>query len=136
MPDHLEETFREVDGRIRKLENAEYSELGLEATINETLSLVKMMMRAYRGDRQENAGVASLADSDDPLAVFRAFVKGDPSLNAVRDNLRELVYYHNCIDSHRLDALPPNAAIMAVRTVRHIYLYLRTRLAQSHRLTK
>jgi len=68
---------------------------------------------------------------EDVLITFKRFVKGDPSLNAVRDNIRELVYYQNCITVNCLDSLPKVPAKMAVRTVRHIYLYLRSRVEQA-----
>lgn len=70
----------------------------------------------------------------DLLLVFKAFVKGDPSLNAVRDNVREIVYYQNCLAENREDALPSNPERMAVRTVQHIYFYLRSRLEQEELL--
>ena len=57
------------------------------------------------------------------LDAFRTLAKGDPSWNAVRDNLRELIYYRNCIASGREDALPPVPEKMAIRTARHLYLY-------------
>lgn len=66
----------------------------------------------------------------DLLQVLKAFVKGDPSLNAIRDNVREIVYYQNCLTENREDALPKNPAKMAVRTLQHIYFYLRSRLEQ------
>jgi hypothetical protein len=53
--------------------------------------------------------------------------RADPSWNAVRDNLRELVYYRNCLAEGRNDALPPAAAKMAIRTARHLHLYFTTR---------
>ncbi|MDH5256875.1 MAG: hypothetical protein OEX07_02675 [Gammaproteobacteria bacterium] len=71
-----------------------------------------------------------LPDSDDLLVIFKAFVKGDTSLTAVRDNVRELVYYRNCILEDRFDALPKNPEKMALHTIRHIYLYLRSRADQ------
>jgi len=61
------------------------------------------------------------------LEAFKSLVKSDPSWNAVRDNLRELIYYRNCIETGRRDALPPVAEKMAIRTARHLYLYFRTR---------
>ena len=70
-------------------------------------------------------------DTDtDLLQLLKAFVKGDPSLNAVRDNVREIVYYQNCLAENRQDALPKNPAKMAVRTLQHVYFYLRSRLEQ------
>ncbi len=107
---------------------------GATAWQHDTLDLAKKLLRAYHRDRvgAETAGTG--IDSEDVLEVFKAFVKGDPSLNAVRDNLREIVYYRNCIDMKREDALPPKPANMAVRTARHVYLYLRTRALKEHRL--
>ena len=72
----------------------------------------------------------SLVADEDVLVTFKRFVKGDPSLNAIRDNIRELVYYHHCVAADRLESLPKAPAQMAVRTVRHIYLYLRSRVEQ------
>ena len=72
----------------------------------------------------------SIEKSNDLLEVLKAFVKGDPSLNAIRDNVRELVYYQNCIAQDRSDALPEKVNAMIVHTVRHIYFYLRSRCEQ------
>ncbi len=128
--------FTEVDERLLALEKTlnQGGELPLAATVDDTLDLAKKLLRAYHRDRvgAETAGTG--IDSEDVLEVFKAFVKGDPSLNAVRDNLREIVYYRNCIDMKREDALPPKPANMAVRTARHVYLYLRTRALKEHRL--
>jgi hypothetical protein len=63
-------------------------------------------------------------------------VKGDPSWNAIRDNCRELVYYRNCIQLDRRDALPPAASRMAVRIARHVFLYMSTRCQREGRLTQ
>lgn len=67
------------------------------------------------------------------LEAFRLLARADPSWNAVRDNLRELVYYRNCLAAGREDALPPAAAKMAVRTARHLHLYFSTRCEQERR---
>lgn len=135
-PQTLGQAFNEVDGRLLVLEKTlrQGGELPLSATVDEALDLAKKLLRAYHRDRvgAETAGAG--IDSEDVLEVFKAFVKGDPSLNAVRDNLREVVYYRNCIDMKREDALPPKPANMAVRTARHVYLYLRTRALKEHRL--
>ncbi len=72
----------------------------------------------------------SMPDSDDLLVLFKAFVKGDTSLTAVRDNVRELVYYRNCINEDRHDALPKKPEKMTLHTVRHVYFYLRSRADQ------
>lgn len=136
MAQELAQVFTEIDGRIRALEAriARGEALDPGATVDETLSLAKSLMRAHRADRlgphHANSRGSSQAGSDDALEVFKAFVKGEPSLNAIRDNVRELVYYRNCLDQGRLDALPPKPAVMAVRTLRHIYLYLRSRALQ------
>src|SRR5512146_2238740 len=63
----------------------------------------------------------------DLLDVWQALVKGEPSWNAIRDNCRELVFYRNCLAADRRDALPAAPARMAVRTARHVLLYIRTR---------
>ena len=63
----------------------------------------------------------------DLLEAFKRLARGTPSWNAIRDNLRELVYYRNCLALGRRDALPAAPERMAVRTVRHLYLYMRSR---------
>ncbi|MDH5301627.1 MAG: hypothetical protein OEW58_09720 [Gammaproteobacteria bacterium] len=88
--------------------------------------LVKQMLDGFGEFRG-----CDMQDSVDLLSAHKAFVKGDPSLNAVRDNVRELVYYRNCLNEQRDDALPPRAERMAVRTTRHIYLYLHSRMEQA-----
>ncbi len=138
----LTAVFDRIDGEIKALERAlaGHEVPDLETTLVRAIDLVKEMMRAYIADRNEaapRAGVAAAvasADSDDVLEVFKAFVKGDPSLNAIRDNIRELVYYQNCLAAQRRDALPQNPSHMAIRTLRHIYLYLRTRCLKEQRL--
>lgn len=122
----LETVMRSVDEEIRKLEAAlPQGDLVLKDTVDETIELANRLMRAFavRAD-------TPLPDDEaqtDPLEVFKAFVKGDPSLNAIRDNVRELVYYRNCLESGHEDKLPVRPIAMAVRTIRHIYLYIRTR---------
>jgi len=142
MAQGLTQTFVEADARIRQLETRA---MGRDApdlgqTLDETLDIVRRMLRAYRRARLESKAndpthrIAGAAESDDVLEVFKAFVKGEPSLNAVRDNIRELVYYQNCLQAHRQDALPAQPARMAIRTTRHIYLYLHSRAEQEQRL--
>jgi hypothetical protein len=135
-PQALSAVFTEVDERLLALERIlqHGGELPLSATVDETLGLAKTLLRAYHRDRIGAEAAGAGIDSDDLLEVFKVFVKGDPTLNAVRDNLREMVYYRNCIDMQREDALPPKPANMAVRTARHVYLYLRTRALKEHRL--
>jgi hypothetical protein len=72
----------------------------------------------------------------DVLEVWKALVKGDPSWNAIRDNCRELVYYRNCLALGRADALPQAPHRMAVRTARHIFLYVRSRAQRAGRASR
>lgn len=143
----LSETFDGVDREIKVLETGLTSDAApdVRVTVDHGIALVKTMLRTYLADRNRDgihaSGAASeqatdvaSAQSEDVLEVFRAFVKGDPSLNAIRDNIRELVYYQNCLATQRDDALPRNPTHMAVRTLRHIYLYLRTRCLKEQRL--
>jgi hypothetical protein len=81
------------------------------------------------------AGVKTPPAPDaDFLEAFKVLVKGDPTWNAIRDNCRELVYYRNCINMGRRDALPKVPEKMAVRTARHVYLYIQTRCIREGRL--
>ncbi|MEJ2688170.1 MAG: hypothetical protein P8124_13485 [Gammaproteobacteria bacterium] len=118
-----------VDQAIEELEQSlqEQGELPLSETVDRTTALMRRLLTAYAEHHGKPMPV-----SDDLLEVFKAFVKGDPSLNAVRDNLRELVYYRNCLDMDRRDALPRTPDRMAVRTARHVYLYLRSRIEQEN----
>ena len=123
----LEQHFARINERITALENRLNApgDPPLEAALAESMGAVRELLTAYA----EHAG-KPMPVTDDLLEVFKAFVKGDPSLNAVRDNVRELVYYRNCLDMDRPDALPARPGRMAVRTARHIYLYLHTRFEQ------
>ncbi len=120
-----------LDEQLQELEQVVSAETPppLEDILPRAQAVVAGLLNAYAG----HCGKPS-CDSDDLLAVFKAFVKGDPSLNTVRDNVRELVYYRNCLQLGRADALPRAPARMAVRTARHIYLYLRSRCEQEGRL--
>lgn len=138
MKTDLARAFSIVDEKLQALEASlrDGKELPLAETVAESLALVKRVLWAYVQDkvaRGERSAPAAPPD-EDVLTLFKLFVKGDPSLNAVRDNIRELVYYGNCLVTKREDALPPKPATMAVRTVRHIYLYLYSRALQEHRL--
>ncbi len=116
-----------LDQRVRRLE-ARLPEVGeppLTAVLDEVEALVADLLRHYA-----HVAKGQTLEGDDLLTLLRQFLKGDPSLNAVRDNVREIVYYRNCLASGREDALPARAARMAVRTAAHIHLYLRTRLEQ------
>lgn len=128
----LEAVMREVDDEIRGLEQAlPGGKLALQSTVDQALRLANRLMLAFA---QTTGHPLDIGEDGDPLEVFKAFVKGDPSLNAIRDNVRELVYYRNCLSSGREDALPVNPVAMAVRTIRHVYLYVRTRAIKEHGL--
>ena len=129
----LETAMRDVDREIRILEGAlSEGDPDLTQTVDQALRLVNRLMLVFAS--AAGHPIPALDEHSDPLEVFKAFVKGDPSLNAVRDNLRELVYYRNCLTGGREDALPVNPAAMTVRTLRHIYLYMRTRAIKDHGL--
>jgi hypothetical protein len=125
--------FDQVDAQIIDLERIlnERKSLPLLATVTHAMSLTKQLIIAYIVD----VGVKEIPSVDaDLLDVFKALVKSDPSWNTIRDNCRELVYYHNCITMERLDALPENPEKMAVRTLRHLYLFMKTRCMREERL--
>lgn len=129
----LIQTFEQVDGQIIDLERIlnERGSLPLPETVEHAMLLTKQLIIAYIAD----VGEKTLPNqTDDLLDVFKALVKSDPSWNTIRDNCRELVYYHNCIDMERLDALPQNPEKMAVRTLRHLYLFMKTRCMREDRL--
>ena len=121
----MSEYFDQLDDNISQL--AASARQG--ATLNEVLAggkkLVAELLTYYA-----TAHGKPMPATDDLLELFKGFVKGEPSLNTVRDNVRELVFYQNCIDSGREDALPPNPAIMVAHTTRHIYFYLKSRSEQ------
>ena len=126
-------TFEQVDAQIVDLErilNARGS-LPLQETVEHAMLLTKRLIIAYIAD----VGEKTLpSPTDDLLDVFKALVKSDPSWNTIRDNCRELVYYRNCLDMERSDALPQHPEKMAVRTLRHIYLFMKTRCMREERL--
>lgn len=129
----LSQTFEFVDQRIADLENKlNQGNAGpLLSVVTETIALVKELIIAYLRD----VGDKTIPDSkEDILEVFKILVKGDPSWNTIRDNCRELVYYQNCINLHREDALPTAPEKMAVRTARHIFLFMKTRCLREGRL--
>jgi len=119
--------FEPLDQAVAVLEaNVRDGILDLATILQNAMDLVNQILVLYG----HSVGKPVVAD-EDVLITFKRFVKGDPSLNAVRDNIRELVYYHNCVAADCLDSLPKVPAQMAVRTVRHIYLYLRSRVEQT-----
>ncbi len=129
----LAATLNAVDGEVSALEIRlnEGGELPLDATVDAAQALVKRMLIAYLGSATDKPAPQ---EAEDLLAVWKALVKGDPSWNAIRDNCRELVYYRNCLDAGRLDALPRAPAKMAVRTLRHLHLFIKSRGERESRL--
>ena len=95
----------------------------LAEVLEPAITLVARTLRA----QLDVDGKPAPAEGADVLEVWHALVKGDPSWNAIRDNCRELVFYRNCLAAGRGDALPPAPHRMAVRTARHILLYVRSR---------
>lgn len=136
----LSSAFDDADARLMTLEIAlrEGHPPPLTETVDTTIGITRGLLRAFaasaRAGQAADPVVAATLANEDVLEVFKGFVKGDPSLNAVRDNIRELVFYRNCLAMGREDALPTRPEAMAVRTTRHIYLYLRTRALQAHLL--
>ena len=130
----LQEVFREVDGELAALEQkiAAPVALPLAPTLDHTIMLIKRLLIACIAD--EGKKRIPDAAAEDILDVFKVLVKGEPTWNAIRDNCRELVYYRNCINIGREDALPRVAEKMAVRTARHMYLYVKTRCIRDGRL--
>lgn len=125
--------FAEVDAALTAYEAAiaRGETLPLGETIDAAIALVRQLVTAYVVTMGDKAPPAADADV---LDAFKVLVKGDPTWNAIRDNCRELVYYRNCIATERSDALPKVPEKMAVRTARHIYLYMRTRAVRDGRL--
>ncbi len=129
----LQQAFETVDEQIRRYEIAvnagEQPELG--AMVSQAMQMVKQLMVAYVRDVGE---AEPPGPEDDLLESFKILVKGDPSWNTIRDNCRELVYYQNCLSMDRADALPVQPHKMAVRTLRHIFLFMKTRCMRESRL--
>jgi hypothetical protein len=120
----LQESFDRADQALRRHEHAlQGTAPELASVLPDCIDLMDGLMRAWLAEE----GRAPPAPGSDVLEVWKALVKGEPTWNTIRDNLRELVYYRNCLAMDRADALPANPAHMAVRTARHIWLYMRTR---------
>jgi len=120
MPD---ETLDRIEQDIAVLEAVAREREALGEVLEPAIALVARTLRA----RLAADGKPAPAEDADVLDVWRALVKGDPTWNAIRDNCRELVFYRNCLALGRADSLPPAPHRMAVRTVRHIFLYVRSR---------
>lgn len=130
----LAAAFAEVDAALVAREGAitRGEALPLDETIDAAIALVRRLVVAYvaaTGDKTPPAADADFLD------VFKVLVKGEPTWNAIRDNCRELVYYRNCINMECRDALPKVPEKMAIRTARHVYLYIKTRCIREGRLS-
>ncbi len=129
----LQEIFQKVDSELAELERriVAAETLPLPETVDRAIGVIKRLVIAYvaaEGKKQiPDAGA-------DILDLFKVLVKGEPTWNAIRDNCRELVYYQNCINMGREDALPKAPEKMAVRTARHVYLYMKTRCLREGQL--
>lgn len=129
----LAQAFADADARLKLLEQRidRGETLPLADTVDEAIALVRDLITAYVTEE----GIKGIPEpTADLLDVFKLLVKGEPSWHAIRDNCRELVYYRNCINMERADALPQVPEKMAVRTARHVYLYIRTRCIREGRL--
>jgi len=125
-PSQLNEVFSAADAELRALETriAQGETLPLAATVEQAIAVISRLVAGYIADE----GVKPVPDATtDILDVFKVLVKGEPSWTAIRDNCRELVYYRNCINMGREEALPRAPEKMAVRTARHVFLYIKTR---------
>ena len=131
----LAERLDSVDRRLLELESRIPSSQpqDLPAFLGPAIDAVRETLFAYL----EAEGRKPLPVPDaDVLEVWKVLVKGDPTWNAIRDNTRELVYYANCLELGRSDALPAAPQKMAVRTARHVYLYVRTRALKEGRVSE
>lgn len=116
--------FARVDARIADWEHrlGAGSPAALAPVVEGAIGAARELIDAVLAAR----GKAPPPDAD-LLEAFKLLARGTPSWNAIRDNLRELVYYRNCIAQGRRDALPAHPARMALRTARHVYLYMKSR---------
>ncbi len=129
----LAEIFTAADAALsdREAAIARGEALPLTETVGAMIALTQGLVSAYVAA----AGLKTPpAAESDILEAFKVLVKGEPTWNAIRDNCRELVYYRNCINMGRRDALPKVPEKMAVRTARHVYLYIKTRCIREGRL--
>ena len=93
------------------------------AGVEEASAMLRIMLAAERKAYVSDAGL---------LELWRELVKGAPYWNTIRDNCRELIYYQNCLQEERTDALPAQPERMVIHTLRHIYLYLRSHAEQNN----
>jgi len=129
MREELDRIDAEIGAWERKLAAGE--PVALEPALQAASGAALALIRAYLAAEGSKPVPPPHADL---LEAFKALVKGDPTWNAIRDNLRELVYYRNCLAAGRVDALPAVPEKMAIRLARHLYLYLRTRCVKEGRI--
>lgn len=129
----LKDEMARIDAAIAQWEQrfAASKPLALEPALAASMRAALDLIRAYLV--AEGKKVLPATDSD-LLEAFKILARGDPSWNAVRDTLRELVYYQNCLRAGRRDALPVMPEKMAIRLARHLYLYVTTRCQREGRL--
>ncbi|MGH8737774.1 MAG: hypothetical protein ACREU5_04185 [Burkholderiales bacterium] len=129
MHGELDRIDAEIGAWERKLAAGE--PVALEPALEAASGAALAMIRAYVAAQ---GGKPVPAADGDLLDAFKVLVKSDPTWNAIRDNLRELVYYRNCLALGRADALPAVPEKMAIRLARHLYLYVRTRCVKERRI--
>lgn len=129
----MQEELERIDAQIASWETrlAAGETLALAPALAAASAAALALLRAYIAAESKKPVPAEDADL---LEAFKVLVKGDPSWNAIRDNLRELVYYRNCLAAGRADALPAVPEKMALRLARHVYLYVRTRCIREGRI--
>lgn len=126
-----DDAFADADRRLLEWERRLAAGAPLELSV--VLDDMTALMGALVGALLVEAGRPAPAQDDDLLARFRLLARSDATWNAIRDNLRELVYYRNCLEAGRRDALPAVPERMAIRTARHVVLYMCTRRATAGR---
>jgi hypothetical protein len=131
----LAERLDSIDHRLRELESKlpKSRPEDIRGFLGPAIDAVRETLCAYLEAEGRKSPPAPDADV---LEVWKVLVKGDPTWNAIRDNTRELVYYANCLALGRSDALPGVPQKMAVRTARHVYLYVRTRALKEGRVSE
>lgn len=120
-----------VDAGIAELERCLSGEPPPLETVERCIALLQVLIISYLRDQ----GLKTPPDEgEEILDVWKVLVKGEPFWNTIRDNLRELVYYRNCVVLGREDALPAAPQKMAVRTARHVFLFVKTRCIREGRI--
>jgi len=126
----LMERLGTVNDKLLSLEQriSRGEELPVSETIDEATALVEEILRAFLDDEGREY------DPDDRiLELWKRLVKGEPTLNTIRDNCRELVYYRNCLDMQRegRPAAPPRQDGGAHGPT-HLPVYAQPRRAARH----